>query len=817
MFLHDFRFALRRLARSPGFSATVVLLLGLAIGANACLFSVLYGLLYKPLPFADAQRLVALDTRMTNMAMAFDVGMSVPLFEATREHARSLDGIAGYRSRDRELRSAADAGAVQVWHAAFVQPSLARLLGVRPALGRLFADTDASRGAAPAALISWDAWQTRYGGAADAIGKTLALEDGDWRVVGVLPRGFAFPNTTTQLWLPLTFTDAQRAPAQAGSFGDLDVVARLAPQATAAAANAEIAGLARELPGLKEIVDLVGLKISVKPLRDLWLGGRRAALELMLLAVGLVLLVATANICNLYIARRLARRHELALLDALGAGPWRRLREAVAETCILSGAGAGIGAALVTPGIALLQRFDLIPTGTPQRIGLDAATLAFVAAVAALLALVMAASALWLQHRNAALEIRAGGTRATWSRGAQRARHGLIVAQIALTAALLVGVGLLLRSSQRLLAEDVGFDRANLAITDVTDLPKQEPGVAPDPATTSAAAAATRAFVERCRALPGVASATLATVAPFGWSMSVGNFTLPGDTREASAQPTANRAYVGADFFRTLGTPLLRGRAFTADETRNRADVAIVDAEFARAVYADRDPIGQRFTMGADTPEKTRELTIVGVVPTLKLQALDEKAQRPTVFQPDEYPLNAMLLLRTRADPATLAGPVREALHEAAPRARLRDLVSMQQRIGETVRDRTRLNALLELLGAMALTLAAVGLYAVLAYAVRMRSAEFGVRMALGATSRRVLAGVLLQGARLIAAGVLVALPLAWLVGRVLAARLYQVGTADAVTLGTVAGILAAVALLACWLPARRAAATDPIQALRDE
>jgi hypothetical protein len=299
--------------------------------------------------------------------------------------------------------------------------------------------------------------------------------------------------------------------------------------------------------------------------------------------------------------------------------------------------------------------------------------------------------------------------------------------------------------------------------------------------------------------------------------MSVGNFSLPDENgRDAAKQPTANRAYVGADYFIVLGTPLLRGRAFSAEETRTHAAVAIVDAQFAKQAFGDRDPLGQTFSMGDDdTP--SRRLTIVGVAPTLKLQALDETPQRPTVFQPDEYPANAMLLLRTRADPAALAAPVRDALRAAAPQARLRDVVTMRERIAETLRDRLRLNTLLELLGVMALTLAAVGLYAVLAYAVRMRAAEFGVRMALGASPRSVLAIVLAQGARLIVIGLLLAVPLAWLLARVLAARLYQVGAFDPLTLAGVGVLLAAISLIACWLPARRAARVDPIEALRHE
>jgi hypothetical protein len=300
--------------------------------------------------------------------------------------------------------------------------------------------------------------------------------------------------------------------------------------------------------------------------------------------------------------------------------------------------------------------------------------------------------------------------------------------------------------------------------------------------------------------------------------MSVSNFSLPGqEDTDPSTQPVANRAFINADYFTALGTTFVRGRAFTAEEVHARAAVAVVDAKFAQQVFGDRDALGQKFMMGVDDKSPMRALTIVGIVPTQKLHSLNEKAERPTAYQPEEMPLNGMLLVRVQSDPAALAAPVKEIFHGLAPRAKLRDVVPMTERIADTLRDAVRLNALLELLGAMSLALAAVGLYAVLAYSVRMRTNEFGVRMALGASRSGVLQNVLLQGVRLIAAGLLLALPLAYLLATLLGTRLYRIGAFDAVTLTAVASLLGAVALLACWLPARRAASVSPIEALRYE
>jgi predicted permease len=812
----DLRFAMRRLLRSAGFSLTVILLLGLALGANACVFSVIYGLLYRPLPFADADSLVTVDVRLANIGI--DVGLSVPFFETIQKKSQTLQGASAWR--ERQAQGLGDGAQAASYATVQAQPGVLSLLGTQPALGRLLQEEDAQAGAAGSVVISWDVWQSRYGGATNVLDQTLRLASGDYRIVGVLPRGFGFPHGTSQLWLPLRFTQAERDLSQAGSFGDLQAMARLRAGASPKAAQEEMAGMARELDELKSIIDMVGLRVAALPLRQLWVGERRPALQLMLLALGLVLLVTVANICNLYIARQLSRRQEMAVMDALGAGPWRRLRESLAETGVLTGVAACLGVGVIPLGLALLRRFDLMPADAPQEIGIDAVSVAFLFGLSLFLAAVMSASTMWLQRRNLALAVRGGGTRHTSGRAAQRARQALIVAQIGITAALLLGVGLLLRSSQRLLAEDVGFERDNLLISAISDLPHEEPNEIANESGNAPAEATMRVLLERLRALPGVAAVGLGNVAPFGWGMSVSNFALPGESNESDKKVgrTAHRARVNADYFKALRAPVVRGRDFTPEEAATQAPVAIVDTQFAQSVFGGRDPLGEIVRMSAgDNDPVLRDLRIVGVVPTLKLQALDEKADQPTVFQPMELPLNSMLLLRSAGDPAALAAPLKALFHEIAPRARLRDALSMRERIASTLSERTRLNALLELLGAMALALAGVGLYAVLAYSVRLRTAEFGVRMALGASAASVLTNVLRQGLRLVGTGVLLAIPLAYVLVQALHSRLFGVATFDPPTLAVVSLLLFAISVLACWLPARRAARVSPIEALRHE
>jgi putative ABC transport system permease protein len=327
-----------------------------------------------------------------------------------------------------------------------------------------------------------------------------------------------------------------------------------------------------------------------------------------------------------------------------------------------------------------------------------------------------------------------------------------------------------------------------------------------------------RAIVERARALPGVSAVGVGSMAPFGISDSASNFLPPGAAEvEEKLQPTARTVSVSQDYFIALGLPLTRGRAFSAEETASGAAVAIVDADFVQRYGAGRDVLGQTFKLGVQGKDQMRALTIIGVAATAKQRSLDEQAQRPTIYLPQEAPADPMLLVRSKLDPAATAEPLKQLIHAIAPQAKLADTISMREWIAKTIHDRQRLNLLLELLGAMVLVLASVGLYAVLAYTVRARTLEFGVRMALGADSRRILGTVLGQGIGLIVVGLVLGLPLTYWLAGLLRTRLYHVAAFDPVTLLAVAGLLGAIGLLACWWPARSAARVDPIEALRHD
>lgn len=801
------RHVLRRLLRAPGFCLTSVMLLGVAFGALACMTSVVYGLLYKPLPYPHSERLVTIGARMTGATD--DIGLSVPLFDAVVKHTQTLEGVAAYRTSDLQMRSDGQQRVVSL-KVARVEPALFDLLGAQPVLGRVLTEEDAAQGAAHQIVISWDEWQQRYAGAASAIGGRIQLGDESWQIVGVMSRGFAFPSRDTRVWLPLGFSAEEREMSNIGSFGGLMTLARMGVSANIPNLASRLNGLARAFPELAESFGKDGyLRVEVKPLRSIWIGGRQSALLLMLLAVVMAWLVTAANVANLFLARSLARQHESALLAALGAAPWQRMRTALLESAMLCFAGALLGCVLLPAGLALLQHFDLLPEGTPQTIGIDAPTLALVAALATVLCVVLTIADASAQHGNLHDMIRRGGTRQTANGFAQTVRKGLVVAQVAITVALLFGIGVLLRSSHNLLAEDVGFKRDHLLYINVN-------GIVPFEASVELRRTRLATLIDRARALPGVANVGLGSMVPFGGISSSSNFVVRGQ-ESITPQPMGYLQDVDSGYFPTLGINILRGRTFSSEEVRARAPVAIVDQLFVQRHFGDADPIGWQVTSNGGANETARELTIVGVVPTMKLRALDETAERVSIYRPDPAPPHTALLLRTSVDPSTLVEPVMALVSEIAPDASVGAVVSMNERIADTLQDRTRLNTLLGILGATALLLVAIGLYAVLAYSVRLRVPEIGVRMALGAQTSTVRREVLDRGLRLIGVGVLLGLPLAWAFARLLAEKLYGTGTFDLPTLAAVAVMISVIGVAACWLPALRASRVDPIVALRNE
>ncbi len=807
-FLDDLCYSTRRLARARGFTLTVVLLLACAFAANAGIFSLVYGVLYKPLPSAFGEDLKNIDVYF--VAERSESGLSAPILTAMERQAKTLSAIAGYLPSKAALNNGPDAEPTPL-QAVLVEPRLFGILGLRPAAGRLLDDADAVP-KNPGVLVSWRFAREHFGSAGNALDKSLTFMARTGHIVGVMPADVHFASSA-QVWMPLAFTAEDLQPQAASWFDGLRAVARLAPNVTVSDAEQELALLTRQQLGAKEVfASLAGdSTVHVTSVRHVWAQGRETVLVIMLLTALLIMLATATNVCNLYIARVVLRQHEAAMFAALGASAARRRRLAYLEIVLLVGAAGAIGLALMPASIAILGHFDLLLKDTPYPIAVDGATLAFVGALAVATALAMGLCTSSLRRAEQNIhEVfkQSGAGRHTSGVRTQRLRLVLTIGQVALTTVLLTGTGLLIRSAHRLLAEDIGFDRNNLLVSNLN--------MQADPATYFATVAAVR---DRIAALPGVDAVGLTDAAPFSHLYALISYVPPGTADEPGARRDANvYSSVDAGYFDALKQPILLGRAFTSDEARLKAPVVIVDADFARRYFPESSPIGS--TIEVKNPqggpqEPPRRVTIVGVANTIKFDTLDQAVVRPTLYLPGLE--GAQLIIRTKIDPAFVASSLKSIAREIAPKARIGFVALMHDWIENSMRDRIRLNQLLELLGLIALCLATVGLYAVLAYSVRTRLFEFGVRIALGATTGRIQRSVLRQGLIVIGFGLLIGLPAAYGVAQLLGAQLYRISPADPMTLVGVAMLVASAGLVASCRPARTAGRTDPAGVLRAE
>lgn len=797
----DIVLAARRLWRAPAYALAVVVLLGLALAIAGGVSAVVFGLLYKPLPFAQADRLVSLSVAPRGE----DIGLSVPILDGLSSPGSALGAAAGYvlERKQREDGSGRPVGSLEV---ARVQPGLLPLLGVEPALGRLIGPGDTQAPQADVAVLSWDLWQSAFGGTDEALDRQLWLDGAVYRIIGVLPRGFGFPARSTQAWLPLVFAQSERGRLEAGSFWGLRAIARLAPGHDADAARDEArVRVGAQLTALsaRSVVDTGDVRVT--PLRERWIGELRAPLRLLALAAGALLMLTAFNLCNLAVARALGHRRERAVREALGATDGRKARAAWIECGLLAMTGAAL-ALILMPGVfGALRHFELLPTDTPQSIGLDAATLAWTVLLGCAIG-VMLSLAMTRLRAGSIHGALAGGARQTTGRDAQRVRRVLIVGQIAVALALLVAIALLVRSAQRLSSEDIGFDRRHLVLA-----PAGVPARADEEDTRRAR---TVELLARARALSGVREVGLGSMPPFGALRRATDFIAPGDDAAAS-RTMMYESHVDTGYFAAIGAPLLEGRGFTAEEARNRAPVAIVDSAFVARHLGGQSAIGQRLQQRADGAG-WRTLTIVGVVPEVKLRRLDEVPEYATVHLPDDAPQNAVLVLRTVASPRTLAGPLGTMLVDFGIQNGAH-VVVMDEAIALTMADRTRLNRLLQMLGVFATVLAALGLHAVLTYLIDQRRGEYGIRKALGATPARIGRSVLAEGFALVGGGFLVGLPLAWTTARMLEDRLYGTGWFDPVAWTAATLWLLGLGLIACAWPARRAAGVEAGETLRHD
>ncbi len=806
----DLRYALRVLVRSPGFTAVAVLALALGIGANSAIFTIVNSVLLRPLPYPESERLLL---AVRKYPRGHTATISIPKFDYWRRHNRVFENLtvfdvvgAGY--------NLSDGGEPERLRGVRVSAEFFQVVGVSPALGRGFLAEDDRPGNPHVVVINHGLWKRRFGGEAGVIGKTLTLGGEGYTVVGVMPAGFQF-YPEADIWTPL-----QPVVKSTDVSNYLICLGRLKPGMTRERAELEMQGVARQLrqdnPRLMGETESIGLN----SLHEELVGDVRPALLVLLGAVGCVLLIACANVANLLLARAAARNKEIAIRVALGAGRFRLIRQLLTESALLALAGGGVGLLLGFWGLKLLLASS--PAKIPMVvIGMDVRVLGFTLAVALLTGVLFGlAPALNASRPDLNETLKEGTSRSTVGLGRRRLRGLLVVGEIALALVLVVGAALLIESFVRLRNVHPGFDPRNVVTMQMSL-------TGPKYADTARVDGFYRQVLQRVETLPGVEAAATVTNLPFEQGPDM-PFNIEGRA-DTDDNPGAQWRAITPDYFRVMKIPLLRGRYFTLGDTGQSAPVIIINQALARRFWGDKDPIGQRITvgrvMGKELAESPRQ--IVGVVGDVKEFSLDKPAPL-AMFVPASQVLpsvNALLnrllpttwVVRTAGEPLSVANSVKREILAVDRQQPVANIRTMEQVFSESIARQSFNMLLLGVFAGLALLLAAVGIYGVMAYSVSQRTHEIGIRIALGAGRGEVARMVVGQGMVLALSGVLIGLAAAFGLTRLLASLLFGVRPTEPSTFVGVSVLLAAVALVASYIPARRAMKVDPMVALRYE
>ena len=797
--LQDLRFGLRTLLKRPGFAAVAVLTLALGIGANTAIFSVVNAVLLRPLPFKDADALVAVFETTQNNPRDY---ISVPNLQDYREQTKSFEEFTTFVPQSINLTGAGEPDRLI---GGFVTSSFFKVFGVQPDRGRAFLPQEDAEGGGLVAVLNYDAWKRRFGGDPGIIGKTLTLNGEPFTVVGVMPEDFRFPLAEVEVWMP-----AQKWPnyKNARSFHGCNVIGRLRPDATVAGAEAELRAVAKRLEEAYP-EDNKGRGVQIVGLHEMLVEDIRPALLILLGAVGFILLIACANIANLLLARGAARQKEVALRAALGASRARLLRQLLTETLLLALVGGTAGTLLAMWGVDALLALNPSQLSSAQSIKLDARVLLFSLALSALTGLIFGiVPALQLSKADVNRTLKEGGGPVGEGSGRARLRGAFVVSQVALSLVLLVGSGLLLNSFYRLLRVSPGFRPENL-LTMEYRMPKNKYPKGEQQWEFH------RQVAERAGRVPGVESATVVRALPFSGNGSTVVYAIPGQTPAPKGQePEALENAIDTNYLETVGLPLVAGRNFDAHDAADSPSVVLVNRTMAQKLWPGENAVGKQL----EFPEDKVTATVVGVVGDAKQYDLGE-AQRPQVYTPfAQNPfIFGTLVVRTRVEPLGLAQKVKEAVWSVDPEQPVWKVRTVEYLLQRNIGDRRFIMTLMAGFASLAMLLTALGIYGVISYTVAQRTHEIGVRMALGAQAGDVLRLVLRQGMRLTVVGVGAGLVAAFAITRLMSGMLYGVSATDPATYAGVALLLALVALCACYVPARRATKVDPMTALRYE
>jgi putative ABC transport system permease protein len=807
--MQDIRYALRSLCKQPIFTLVAVLTLTLGIGANTAIFSLLYQVLLRPLPYAAADRLVFVFNTYPLMGLP-QAGVSIPDYLDRKSQAPAIEDATLFTFRPMNLNTQ---GQPEQLRGLAVTPSFFTTLGRQPFIGRAFGEDDAKPGNDKLAVLTFGLWTTHFGADPSIVGRDIRINGEPYHVTGVMAADFEVPSVGVSLLVPFSFTPAQMSDNGRGNeFSSM--IARLRPGASVDLVNVQMKGIvarnAERLPASRPFWGSSGFGGFAMPIRDQLIGDTRAPLLVLQAGVLAVLLIACANVASLLLMRATGRARELAIRATLGAGQWRLVRQLLTEGVVLAVLGAAGGLALGLAGVR-----GLIALSTRQIPGmadasLNPAVLTFTIGLALITGLVFGlVPALAVMRGNTNTLLKEDTARGSAGKRTGFTRAALVIGETALALVLLVGAGLLIKSFARLQEVNPGFSAENV-LTAQLALPATK---YPDPA-------ARRAFwarlVERVRTIPGVITAGLTSNVPFNGLVGSGSYSVVGYTPpQGEAQPHGRQEIVGGDYFKAMQISLVAGRLFTDADTADSPLVVVIDQVLVKRYFSDKNPIGQQIRRGGPT---SPAFTIVGVVGTINSVDLGEPVTKERLYYPVTQQPNPTLslIVKTRIDPHTMVSQVRAVVAEIDPEQPLAFVRTLEEWMAQSLETRRAPTLLLSLFGAVALTLSAIGIYGVLAFGVAQRAREFGIRQALGANPRAILTLVLTQGMRTAGIGIVLGLLGSIALTRYLQSLLFGVGAHDISVYVGVTTLLLGVAFAACYLPALRATRVAPTVALRE-